>query len=220
MKKDPILGRRRIEIGSILLAVAFISMTFAVGVEPVMAADIVLPHYNVDGYKTTLVYVNKTAAALPADFAPGSRIGFPGRFGDVPAESVKRAPFNFDGAGVKRISVDEDLDVYVEIVTPVGGIIRRGPLEPVTSKTFYDLLSGDGWNSGVFIGSLDGSFVRVVGGAEAFIPPGGAVILPALSPVVSIDNKMQIGFPGATSGPLYAFAYSNHAVTYTLLGID
>lgn len=220
MKRTSISGRLRINIGTILIAVAFISMTFGIGVEPVMAASrqVVLAHYNADGYATTLVYVNKTEAAVPADYAPAAAVGFPGRFSSVAPQSVARVAFDFPAAGVKRITVDEDLEVYVDIVTPVGGIVRRYPLEPVTAVTFYDLLNGDGWNSGVFIGAEADTVARVVGGSEAFIPAGGAVILPALSSVVKVENRSAFGSQGAA--PIYAFAYSNHAVTYTLLAVD
>ena len=220
MRRCGLWSGLRVITSAVILAVVLFAVPAAAETWVAGQTESVLPFYSVDGYATTIVYVNPTPHAWPADFAPGLQVGFPGRYGNVMPFSVVRVPWDVAGVGVKRFTHETSLRVYVEITTPVGGVLRAGPLKPVTEATFYDLLTEAPWNSGMFVGSLDGSYARVVGGADAFIPAGGAVILPALSPVVTIENRLSVGFPGASSAPLYAFAYSNHATTYTLLRIE
>lgn len=182
-----------------------------------MADEPVLYFNNVDG-TTSLVYINDTDEPIVADFAPLSAVGFPGRFGTVPPRDFVSIPFDLPGSGVRQLAIAPGLRVETEFRTRMGAPIRIPPLRPVGRVTLYNLLNGDGWNSGVIIAALEPTVARVVGGGETLIPSGGAVILPALTPVIVVENRLTFGTQG--QAPIYVFAYSNHATTYTLLRIE
>jgi hypothetical protein len=189
-----------------VLCLTFGALTASASTPPATFSEAVVYHRNIDGFRSFIVYVNPTDVALPMRS---------GRFGSV-------APHNFfveentaPGEGLTKILTSPELEIYFRIVTPVGGILQRPPLKPVTSATFYALLCDDGWNSGIVIGAIEDTVARVIGGAEISITAGTAVVLPATGPITSIENRLTFGTAG--KAPIYAFPYSNHHRTYTLL---
>jgi hypothetical protein len=187
-----------------VVASAALSMTFCC--PDTFGAELVLPHYCVDGYKTNRVYINPTDGPL---------VPVAGRFGSIAPRSSFSEPLACSDAGVRSLEIADGLIVYSEIVTPVGGVLQVGPLQPLTSARFYALKTSDGWNGGLFIGALADTVARVVGGAEASIFAGKAIILPPFGAITEIENRLTFGTQGAA--PIYAFGFSNHHRTYTLL---
>ena len=203
------MKRNRFSISGFMLIVASAALTMTFCCPDLIGAEIVLPHYCVDGFSTNRVFINPTDAPL---------VPVAGRFGSIAPRSTFSEPVVCSDIGVRALNAADGLIVYSEIVTPVGGVLQIGPLQPITSATFYAVKVTDGWNGGVFIGALNDTVARVVGGSERSVYAGSAVLFPALEPVIRIENRLTFGTHGAA--PIYAFAYSNHHKTYTLLSVQ
>lgn len=218
---------KAITIGLILIAIALTSTAARAG-------EVTVPYANVEGYSTSRVLINETAA--PIDL-PNFYPGFGAKFTLRPYQTHRTPAWPREGLGVETVTVPVGLRVYSEISDPNGVLVRIGNLQRydhLEQFHFQDLRTRDGYNSFVFVFSKEASAATVqsfigdvelsgLGGNEGDVgvPAGsgarGTIVPGADRAVVTVGYPQ---FRAYKVGPIYAFALVSRAPRGELLLIE
>lgn len=176
-----------------------------------------LPYANAEGYATTLVVVNPTDE--PIGQVIEDRVYPPLVHTYAPHSVTRTASWPRQGVGVELVGFAAGLEVYTEIRTLLGTIVRVAPLVPVPLEAaFYDLPTDSTFESHVFVAAPAGDGIfRIVTSdgryADQTIAGPGAVLIPVSDSYVRVLAGTGPVYPVLETGPLYTFAIVVHDVT-------
>ncbi len=164
--------------------------------------------YNVDGWHTTIRYINTTDTAVPV---PGGLIIGGGTYhGDAiaPHDVYVQAT---DTTGYVDVTPDPALLVQTEVVSPTGSRFRSDPLTARPTHYLYDLVppGTDGFNSGVVVIAATDSMVSV-DGDETLMKAGELRVFSNTKNVAVVRNEWSVvvGCQRCVRGDIFALAYA------------